>query len=282
MRRRPGIQGLQSGAAARVRELEKELACVVGRARAERPPRSRTPTPSSFLQTQFAALGASVSETAAEHVRAQLAEFKAKLEAFALAHRADVRADPRFRAQFHAMCATVGVDPLASSKSAWASLLGIGDYYAELGVAVVEACLATRAVDGGLTDLDAVVAYVTKRRGPATAPATADDVARAVAALGALGSGFSIERVGAARVVRSVPGALTNDAGAVLEFAAGVGWTSRARLVQGLGWGAPRADAALAALAADGVALVDDGAKDGVRRHFFPCLTPGLDGWAQV
>ena len=78
MRRRPGIQGLQSGAAARVRELEKELACVVGRARAERPPRSRTPTPSSFLQTQFAALGASVSETAAEHVRAQLAEFKAK------------------------------------------------------------------------------------------------------------------------------------------------------------------------------------------------------------
>ena len=50
--------------------------------------------------------------------------------------REDVRKDPAFRAQFHAMCANVGVDPLASNKGAWAQLLGFGDFYYELGVQV--------------------------------------------------------------------------------------------------------------------------------------------------
>jgi len=51
-----------------------------------------------------------------------------------VARREDVRRDPAFRAQFHAMCANVGVDPLASNKGAWAQLLGFGDFYYELGV----------------------------------------------------------------------------------------------------------------------------------------------------
>jgi hypothetical protein len=31
------------------------------------------------------------------------------------------------------MCAKVGVDPLASNKGVWAELLGIGDFYYEIG-----------------------------------------------------------------------------------------------------------------------------------------------------
>lgn len=45
----------------------------------------------------------------------------------------DIRKNPAFRAQFHEMCAKVGVDPLASNKGFWAELLGIGDFYYELG-----------------------------------------------------------------------------------------------------------------------------------------------------
>lgn len=74
--------------------------------------------------------------------------------------REDVRKDPVFRAQFHTMCANVGVDPLASNKGMWAQLMGFGDFYYELGVQVVEACLATRSVNGGLMDLDALRRYV--------------------------------------------------------------------------------------------------------------------------
>lgn len=45
----------------------------------------------------------------------------------------DIKKNPTFRSQFHEMCAKVGVDPLASNKGFWAELLGIGDFYYELG-----------------------------------------------------------------------------------------------------------------------------------------------------
>lgn len=48
----------------------------------------------------------------------KLEEFRSHLEEFALKHRNDIRKDPQFRAQFHKMCAAVGVDPLASNKGA--------------------------------------------------------------------------------------------------------------------------------------------------------------------
>lgn len=55
----------------------------------------------------------------------------------------DIRKNPTFRSQFHEMCAKVGVDPLASNKGFWAELLGIGDFYYELGECIV--CLSCAA-----------------------------------------------------------------------------------------------------------------------------------------
>lgn len=40
--------------------------------------------------------------------------------------RADIRKQPEFRAQFHAMCVSIGVDPLASNKGIWNKILGLG------------------------------------------------------------------------------------------------------------------------------------------------------------
>lgn len=51
------------------------------------------------------------------------------------------------------MCANIGVDPLASSKGFWANLLGVGDLYYELAVQIIEICLATQNVNGGLISL---------------------------------------------------------------------------------------------------------------------------------
>lgn len=52
-----------------------------------------------------------------QQMKDQLILFKSKLEEFALKHKADIRRDPVFRAQFHTMCANIGVDPLASNKA---------------------------------------------------------------------------------------------------------------------------------------------------------------------
>lgn len=75
-----------------------------------------------------------------------------------------------FRAQFHKMCSNCGVDPLASNKGFWAELLGFGDFYYELGVQIVEACLSSRPQNGGLCELRHLMEAVLKRRGGAAAP----------------------------------------------------------------------------------------------------------------
>lgn len=137
-------------------------------------------------------------------MKEQLCLFRSKLEEFALQHKADIRRDPVFRAQFHTMCANIGVDPLASNKARdaaalrfarvcvctdacvharahvlaaelalsdatrnggnlavalqgmWNELLGFGDFYYELGVQLLEACLASRPLNGGLMELSQV------------------------------------------------------------------------------------------------------------------------------
>ncbi|GMP52563.1 hypothetical protein CsSME_00018325 [Camellia sinensis var. sinensis] len=100
MRRRPGIGGLQTAAAAR---------------------------------DQYRLLGENVAKLRTDLMKEQLATFRSQLEDFARKHKNDIRKNPAFRSQFHEMCAKVGVDPLASNKGFWAELLGIGDFYYELG-----------------------------------------------------------------------------------------------------------------------------------------------------
>jgi len=43
--------------------------------------------------------------------------FRSNLEEFAGQHREEIRRNPQFRSQFQAMCAAIGVDPLACKSS---------------------------------------------------------------------------------------------------------------------------------------------------------------------
>ncbi|MCO5588776.1 hypothetical protein L7F22_042735 [Adiantum nelumboides] len=95
----------------------------------------------------------------------------------------DIKKNPVFRAQFHAMCATCGVDPLASNKGFWAELLGIGDFYYELGVQIVDICLATRSYNGGLIDLEELCSLLSKKRRALREPISEDDCRRAISKL---------------------------------------------------------------------------------------------------
>lgn len=234
-----------------------------------------------------------------EAMRAQLVRFRASLEAFALKHKAEIRADPVFRAQFHKMCANVGVDPLASNKGFWTELLGFGDFYYELGVQVAEACLASKAQDGGLCELRRLMSLVLARRGRAAQPVSEDDLLRAIERLQCLGGGWKVLTVGGKKVIRSVPVEFSPDQSEVIRVAAEgarrvrdgdrdgdgdvffseknaekkalleteraypVGCVSRSALEapppSGLGWTRERARSACEQLVKCGVALVDDG-----------------------
>lgn len=87
-------------------------------------------------------------------MQSMLQVFKSNLEDFALKHKKDIKRDPTFRMHFQQMCHNVGVDPLASNKGFWAEMLGVGDFYYELGVQIAQVCIATREKNGGYIEME--------------------------------------------------------------------------------------------------------------------------------
>lgn len=235
-------------------------------------------------------VGAGLAASSAAHVESQLAAFRVHLEGFARKHRAEINADPAFRAAFARMARSVGVDPLASAKGFWAEALGCGDWFFELGVEVVEACLATRAANGGLIALDELTARVTRMRGSGDARRIVpDDVLRAVESLGPLGGGYRTVALAGGRVyLLSVPVEMNADRTTLLArlaAAAPVGaaaaapaagafacaHATAAGLRATLGWEPARVRDALNALLKDGLAWIDMQAPDGPR-FYFPAI----------
>ncbi|CAI7805613.1 unnamed protein product [Closterium sp. NIES-54] len=215
MRRRPGVAGLQTAAAVR---------------------------------GQYRSLGEDVAKQRQESLRQQLETFRGFLMEFAQKHKSDMRSNPAFRAQFHAMCAQCGVDPLASNKGFWNELLGFGDFYYELGVQLIETCMETRADNGGLINLEELRRLVAgKRRMPLDA-LSHDDCMRALATIKSLGGGFAVEKVGATHVVRSLPRELSTDQNDILRLAQVRGCVSIADILSATAWQPGRINDALDAL----------------------------------
>ncbi|XP_062118176.1 vacuolar protein sorting-associated protein 22 homolog 1 [Humulus lupulus] len=241
MRRRPGIGGLQTAAAAR---------------------------------DQYRVLGENVAKIRTDLMKEQLATFRSQLEDFARKHKNDIRKNPAFRSQFHEMCTKVGVDPLASNKGFWAELLGIGDFYYELGVQIVDICLATRPHNGGLINLQELCNLLRRRRKSDREAVSEDDCLRAISKLKVLGSGFEVISVGRKKLVRSVPTELNKDHNEILELAQAQGFVTIDEVERRLSWTSGRATDALDTLLDEGLAMIDDGHRDGRRRYWFPCISP--------
>ncbi|ONK81937.1 uncharacterized protein A4U43_C01F34450 [Asparagus officinalis] len=240
MRRRPGIAGLQNAAAAR---------------------------------DQYRLIGENVAKVRTDLMNQQLATFRSQLEEFARKHKNDIRKNPTFRSQFHEMCAKVGVDPLASNKGFWAELLGIGDFYYELGVQIVDICLVTRTHNGGLINLQELCSLLCQRRKTARESVSEDDCLRAINKLKVLGSGFEVISVGKKKLVRSVPTELNKDHNEILELAQAHGYVLVEEVEKRFSWSSGRAIDALETLLEEGLAMIDDGHRDGKRRYWFPCVS---------
>ena len=82
---------------------------------------------------KFKEKGSELAEAQLSQLSGQLEQFRTNLEIFATEHKQDIKKDPEFRKRFQEMCASIGVDPLASGKGFWSNMLDIGDFYYELG-----------------------------------------------------------------------------------------------------------------------------------------------------
>ncbi|CAM9446310.1 unnamed protein product [Ectocarpus sp. 8 AP-2014] len=231
----------------------------------------------------FEAVGKRVAEENLSHISGMMATFKGSLEEFARKYKKDINQDPAFRQQFQVMCASIGVDPLASNKGFWAEVLGVGDFYYELAVQIVEVCLATRSVNGGLMALPELLQRLrAKGNRKKRQEISADDVRRATSKLQVLGSGFAVLEIGKTTMVVSVPRELSSDHSAVLLLAEASGRITEADISEKLQWEGGRSRRVLDELMQEGMAWVDgDGAGPamggggGRPAYFFPSLWQG-------
>ncbi|KAL8598319.1 ESCRT-II subunit protein snf8 [Nucella lapillus] len=227
----------------------------------------------NLAQARYKDKGSEIAEDQFSQMTKQMDVFKKNLEDFAAKHKDEIRKDPQFRLQFQEMCASIGVDPLASSKGFWAEMLGVGDFYYELGVQIVEVCLATSHRNGGLISLDELRDRVVASRGRTSQDISLDDMLRAIKKLRILGNGFTVLTVGNLQLVQSVPGELTMDHTNILLLAQKSGYVSKSMLLNDLKWEDERSNRGLDFLVKEGMAWVDDQAG-GERLYWFPSLFP--------
>lgn len=169
--------------------------------------------------SQFSKVGKTLEDTKLSAVKEALASFRENLSEFAAKHKDKINNDPEFRQQFHTMCVGLGVDPLASNKGFWADILGVGNFYFELGLKIIQICIQTRVENGGIISLDSLhnilqkqIILRSKSSNNNDIKISIEDVKRSVEKLSVLGSGFRIVNISKNNtVVISVPLEINND-----------------------------------------------------------------------
>lgn len=226
-------------------------------------------------QERYKDKGTELQENQFEQMTKQMETFRVNLEEFASNHKTEIKKNAQFRRQFTAMCASIGVDPLASGKGFW-SVLGIGDFYYELAVQIVEVCLATNYKNGGLISLDELRDRLIQARGRRKEhqEITNEDLLASAKKLKILGNGFSVVPIGRGKyLVQSIPGELSMDHTAVLQQASASGnaHVSVSILQRELKWEIERAQKALNHMVKEGLAWLDIQCES-EKLYWFPSL----------
>ena len=222
----------------------------------------------------FSTMGKALEAQKLSSVMTTLNAFKDSLVQFAQKHREKINSDPEFRMQFHQMCMGLGVDPLASSKGFWSDVLGVGDFYFELGVVIIQICVKTRSANGGLLKmtelLDLLHAHnqIQKQQ-----KVEALDVSRAIAKLAVLGGGFRVLSITGEMYVVSTPLEISTDHEVLIVCAKTHGYVSPALLAGQQGWSNQRFTIVITPLLYESIVWVDEQAGTGEKCYEFPMLT---------
>ncbi|KAJ2816765.1 ESCRT II complex subunit Dot2 [Coemansia erecta] len=183
---------------------------------------------------------------------------KTNLELFVREHQRDIRDNPVFRVQVQRMCQLIGVDPLASRKSYMAELLGVGDFYCELGIQIIDICVATRSVNGGLMAIDELRERLTRRRLKGSEPVVNDDIKRAISQLDPLKGGYRIVDFGRRKMVQSVAREMNADMSTALALAQLTCKFTKHDVSVALNWDSDRINACVDDMLRSSIIWVDD------------------------
>ncbi|KAK2954714.1 putative Vacuolar-sorting protein SNF8 [Blattamonas nauphoetae] len=151
-------------------------------------------------------------------LKEQLDLYKQKMLEFAQKNKKDILQRPDFRQTFQNLCKEVQIDPLLSSKGIWAELLGIGDFYYELSVQIVDVCISTRSQNGGLIEMREMKHRLEALRHN-TQQISFEDITKAIEKLQILNSGYKMIKIGNQTLIQSIPNDLNPDQQLLMQLA---------------------------------------------------------------
>eukprot|EP01041_Mallomonas_annulata_P005335 gene5335-10667_t len=219
---------------------------------------------------RFKQVGKSLKDEHIAHVREQIELFRVSLQEFASKYKKNINSDPEFRHHFHKMCDTIGVDPLASNKGFWANVLGVGDFYYELGVIIIQITLQTRSENGGIISMTELLHRIKSSKIESRKYVTDEDIKRAVKKINTLGNGFQIIETHGRCMIVSVPMELNNDHELLLSVAEDIGYITQEMFTTQRSWRPERFQNIIQALLLDGMIWIDE--YQGSVSYYFPCL----------
>jgi len=219
---------------------------------------------------KFNKMGKSLEEVKMTFVLDTMSTFQASLSEFATKYKDRINSDPEFRNQFHKMCLSVGVDPLASSKGFWADILGVGDFYFELGVKIIQITVQTRSSNGGIMGLDEMIQKLNEKQqldnkhkkvhsSHSPPQLSQEDIIRAMEKISVLGNGFRLLRIGGKRMICSVPLEINIDHEAIMTAAEQEQGAVTEEIIQTIyGWSHERFTLIMKPLLLEGIVWVDN------------------------
>lgn len=222
--------------------------------------------------------GSEISDNQFEQMTKQMELLKTNLEEFAEKHKSEIRKNPTFRTQFTEMCKAIGVDPLSSGKGVW-SVLGMGDFYFELSIQIVEICLALADSTGGMLEINELKERLIKSRRQKSKQQeiNIEDILLATKKLKIFGNSFQVHSLGKNRhIIQSIPGELSLQETKALTLASNqeTGSITKSLLMKELGWNDMRTQQAIDKLISEGLVWVDE-QDDSETSYWFPSLFAG-------
>lgn len=170
------------------------------------------------------------------------------------------------------------VDPLSSAKGMW-SVLGMGDFYFELSIQIVEVCLALAESTGGMMEIDELRERLirTRKQTSKQQEITTEDILLATKKLKVFGNSFQVHSLGKNRyIIQSIPGELSLQETNALICASNqeTGSVTKTLLMKELGWNEIRTQQAIDKLISEGLVWVDQ-QNENEPSFWFPSLFNG-------
>jgi ESCRT-II complex subunit VPS22 len=213
----------------------------------------------------FQQKGTVLAKEELDQLSIHMGKFKNKLEEFAKKHTSEIKGHAKFRREFQEMCAVAGVDPLRSSSNFLTKLLGVGDYYFELAIQIVEIFLSTNHKRDGIMPIEELRERLLASRNVSAHLRTTDsitksDILEAIKKLKVLGSNIqAVPTKDNSYVIHASPAELSSSHVDITQIAhSNKGYVSRSLIKQKLNWYDERIDKSLDELVMEGMVWVDE------------------------